>query len=336
MPGRMRTRIAAAAAALVTCTGAVLLATPAGAVGDPSLDRAIAVTPPAGWVLAPASVSEAQAAQQEQIVGVADQLEVASKEWTQPNSTNDLTVTLVAFTPSDIAQVEGRVDAERATCGAGQTEVTAGVPGIAGAKETTCSTTQGGTTTGGAPSTYGFTTIGWFAGDTYATVRAIGLPSPQVAADAREVARSIPTGGFSAPSAGSSDDLLPVIVAAVAAAAVAGALVVVWRRRQASGSIAPVAADGQPFPAPAAAWNPVAAYSPAAGRVGAPTEVMRQPTEVMAPLPAFQAGAAPAAAPGWHALPGDPTKTAYWDGARWAAFRQWDGNQWVDAAALRR
>ena len=42
----------------------------------------------------------------------------------------------------------------------------------------------------------------------------------------------------------------------------------------------------------------------------------------------------PAAAPGWHPVQGDQTKLAYWDGTRWAAYRQWDGQQWVDAASV--
>jgi hypothetical protein len=42
----------------------------------------------------------------------------------------------------------------------------------------------------------------------------------------------------------------------------------------------------------------------------------------------------PTVAPGWHPVQGDQTKLAYWDGTRWTAYRQWDGQQWVDAASV--
>jgi hypothetical protein len=42
----------------------------------------------------------------------------------------------------------------------------------------------------------------------------------------------------------------------------------------------------------------------------------------------------PTVAPGWHPVQGDQTKLAYWDGTRWSAYRQWDGQQWVDAASV--
>ena len=42
----------------------------------------------------------------------------------------------------------------------------------------------------------------------------------------------------------------------------------------------------------------------------------------------------PTAGPGWHPVQGDETKLAYWDGTAWTAYRQWDGQQWVDAASV--
>jgi hypothetical protein len=335
----MRTWIVATAAALVASIGAALVLTgPAGASGDPSLDRAIAITPPAGWVLAPASVSDAQAARQEQIVGAAAQLQFtfASKEWTQPNSTNQLTVALWAYAPKGIGQVKTRVNLEKETCGQGQIAVTGSVAGVAGSKETSCSTPPpGGSTSGATPTTYAFTTIGWFDGDTYATVHAIGLPSSQVAAYARQVAAAIPAGGVSAGSSSSSTSDRPLIgVGAAAVLAALAVVVVLRRRRRATGYT-------QPLPSTAAAPSPAPAYVHAGAGATASDPmagVTRQPTEAMPPLPTFRQSptAASTAVPGWHPVPGDPTKTAYWDGTQWAAFRQWDGHQWVDAAALHR
>jgi hypothetical protein len=42
----------------------------------------------------------------------------------------------------------------------------------------------------------------------------------------------------------------------------------------------------------------------------------------------------PTVAPGWHPVSGSQTKLAYWDGTGWTAYRQWDGQQWVDAASV--
>ena len=59
--------------------------------------------------------------------------------------------------------------------------------------------------------------------------------------------------------------------------------------------------------------------------------------ESNAPLPSFHQSQVvlPTDAPGWHPVQGDQTKLAYWDGTQWAAYRQWDGQKWVDASALR-
>jgi hypothetical protein len=292
----------------VTTLGALIsFVGPAAATTDAALGNAITITPPAGWVVAPASVSNEEVAQQEQTIGETVHVEfsAASKEWTQPNSTNQLTVTLLAYTPAEIAKIKSAVDAEKAPCGAGQSAVTSSVSGVAQSKETVCTTAS----SNGSAGTYGMIEVGWFNADTYATVNAIGLPSAQVASYARQVARTIPTGGFSAspPSSGGGFPLIEVVVVVVAVAAMVAAAAVVRRRR-------------------------------AAERRAPAGTVTRQPTEAMPPLPPFRPGqaAAPTVAPGWHPLPDDPTKTAYWDGTRWAAYRQWDGHQWVDAAVAQR
>ena len=122
------------------------------------------------------------------------------------------------------------------------------------------------------------------------------------------MARTIPAGGFTATTGSSSSSHLPLIVAGAAVIVLgAVALFAIHRRRE------------------AVAQRP-------------PAIVTRQPTEAMPPLPPFRSGqaATPSVAPGWHPLPDDPTKTAYWDGTRWAAYRQWDGHQWVDAATAQR
>jgi LPXTG-motif cell wall-anchored protein len=343
MHGRTRTWIAVTAAALVTILGApVLLSGPAAAAGDPTLDNAIAITPPAGWVLAPSALSDAQVAEEEQIVAGAQHIDYkfASKEWTQPNATNQLVVTLWAYSAQEISQVKRQIEAERQVCGQGQTAVTGSVAGIPGSAQTSCSTAPpNGTTAGPASTTYDFTNISWFTGDTQAEVHAVGVPPAQVAADAREVAKAIPAGGFAVGSGSSSSTLL-LIGAGIAIVAVAAVIVV--RRRRQTGLAAPFAGAPQPFLSTAHSWNATPAYSPVDTASPAPATVARQPTEAMAPLPAFRPvvqaapAAVPAAAPGWHPLPGDPTKTAYWDGTQWAAFRQWDGHQWVDAAAVPR
>jgi hypothetical protein len=55
-------------------------------------------------------------------------------------------------------------------------------------------------------------------------------------------------------------------------------------------------------------------------------------------LPAFRASDVvippTAVSQGWHPVEGDPSRIAYWDGARWAAFRQWNGTQWLDPTAV--
>jgi hypothetical protein len=306
MHGRTRTRIVARGAALVTMLGALIsFVGPAAATTDAALGNAIAITPPAGWVMAPASEANEEVAQQEQTIGETVHVEftAASKEWTQPNSTNQLTVTLLAYTPAEIAKIESAVDSEKASCVAGQSAVTSPVSGIPQSKEIVCTTAS----TNGTAGTYGRIEVGWFTVDTYATVNAIGLPSAQVASYARQVARTIPTGGFSA-STGSSSGHLPLIAAGAAVIVLGAVALFALHRRRA-----------------AVARRP-------------PVIVTRQPTEAMPPLPPFRPGqaAAPSVAPGWHPLPDDPTKTAYWDGTRWAAYRQWDGQQWVDAAVAQR
>jgi hypothetical protein len=336
MHGRTRTWIVAAATALVATLGAsMVLSGPAAAEGDPALDNALNITPPAGWVLAPSSVSDAQVGQDEQIVGEITHVEfkVAVKEWTQPNSTNQLTAALLAYSSQEIGQIKNRVEGVKQVCGQGQTAVTATVAGIPGSTETSCSTPPPGGTKPGVATTYDFTDISWFTGDTYATVSAIGVPPAQVASDARTIAGAIPTGGFSVAS-GSSSDLF-LLIGAGAAVVLGAVLFVLWRRRRAAG----IAGAGpyQPFLPTASSWSPAPAYSAPGEASPAAATNTRQPTETTAPLPSFRPApaAAPAVAPGWHPLPGDPTKTAYWDGTQWAAFRQWDGHQWVDAGALR-
>ena len=308
MHGRTRTRNVARAAALVTTLGALIcFSVPAAATTDAALENAIAITPPAGWVAAPASVASEEVAQQEQTIGETVHVEfsAASKEWTQPNSTNQLTVTLLAYTPAEIAAIKSAVAAEKASCGAGQSAVTSAVSGLPESKQIVCTTAA----SNGSASTYGMIEVGWFNADTYATVNAIGLPSAQVASYAREVARTIPTGGFTASPPGASSSgfpLIAVVVIVLAVVALVAAAVYVRRRRAA-----------------------------VRARAGPAT---RQPTEAMPPLPPFRPGQVtpPSVAPGWHPLADDPTKTAYWDGTRWAAYRQWYGHQWVDAAVAQR
>jgi hypothetical protein len=305
MRGRMRALCTSAAVAVVAVAGPLALAGPAA--GETTLESATAITPPAGWVLAPAAETDAQVAQQAPIVAGAQHLTYtfASKEWTQPNSTNQLTVTLWAYATQDISRVEATVKAEKPTCPSGETATTTTAAGIAGSKETVCASPSAGS----HASTYGFTEIGWFTADVYASVRAIGVPTAQLATDAHQVAEAIPAGGVPATPGGSSNRSLYVAGFAVVVIGAAALLVLHRRRAGQGGAAVPVY---QSAGSSGSSWNP-------------------------APAPAVTpSDTAPAVAPGWHPLPGDPTKTAYWDGTQWAAYRQWDGQQWVDAAAAHR
>jgi len=62
------------------------------------------------------------------------------------------------------------------------------------------------------------------------------------------------------------------------------------------------------------------------------TGMAEEPT---GPLPKFQASTVmlPPQETGWHPVQGDRTRIAYWDGTRWSAYRQWDGQQWVEATS---
>jgi hypothetical protein len=59
------------------------------------------------------------------------------------------------------------------------------------------------------------------------------------------------------------------------------------------------------------------------------TGLAEEPT---GPLPKFEPSTIVLPAPerGWHPVEGDRARIAYWDGTRWAAFRQWDGQDWVE------
>jgi hypothetical protein len=58
--------------------------------------------------------------------------------------------------------------------------------------------------------------------------------------------------------------------------------------------------------------------------------------DITAPLPRFEGSSlvVPTLGPGWYPVQGDATRLAYWDGAIWSAFRQWDGQKWVDPTSI--
>jgi len=288
MNGRMRTWIVAAVTALMTVVVLSWSSGTAWAAGDPSLDGAIDITPPAGWVAEPTAMSSAEIVQleQAQTAAAGASLRFASKGWIQPNSTNQITVTLESFPSELLSAVQRNVRSETVRCGPGQAPASRPVPGIPGSKETACSASSGGAAAAATTGTYGFTDLVWFDGDIVAVIRANGLPNAQVDADARRIAAAIPTGGVarSVPTLEFVLIGLGVVVAALAT----GVIV----RRRVTAAAAPGAATG--------------------GQGG------------------------PGMAAGWHPVPGDPAKTAYWDGARWTAFRQWDGRQWVEVTGHRR
>jgi hypothetical protein len=83
--------------------------------------------------------------------------------------------------------------------------------------------------------------------------------------------------------------------------------------------------------------NPYSATPPPGGSYASPRPrpASSLPRE-SADLPPFgSAGViAPSITPGWHPVEGDRMRVAYWDGSKWTAYRQWDGQQWVTPTTL--
>jgi hypothetical protein len=153
------------------------------------------------------------------------------------------------------------------------------------------------------------------------------FPATQVESWARQEVAAISSAGLGG-SGGSSGNDLPYILLGVAVVVLFVAAFVVVRRRRAVPAFAVADQTFQRLP----------------------ETTYTQPTAVSVtrsspPPPSFQVGvspppfniagvAAPTITPGWHPVDGDPTKVAYWDGEKWAAYRQWDGLQWVDSTAV--
>jgi hypothetical protein len=89
------------------------------------------------------------------------------------------------------------------------------------------------------------------------------------------------------------------------------------RRRRRAHSAAVPTTEARVFPTTDEAWR-------GSGLVEEPT----------GKLPAFHASEVvmPMAAPGWHPIEGDRSKLRYWDGTRWTAQLEWDGQKWAEPA----
>jgi hypothetical protein len=57
---------------------------------------------------------------------------------------------------------------------------------------------------------------------------------------------------------------------------------------------------------------------------------MPAPVQALSGQSVYMTPVRPAAAPGWQSVDGDPARIAYWDGARFTAWKRWDGANWVD------
>lgn len=154
------------------------------------------------------------------------------------------------------------------------------------------------------------------AGGALVSVTLAALSGGGSAGAAQGAAIPSPTLSASLAFAHSRRDLTLIAAGVILLLAIVLILRVTRRRRQTS---AIIATEPRPtFPASADTWH---------------NADLAQEAKV--PLPSFRRAEVvlPTAAPGWHPLQEDPTRLAYWDGTRWAAFRRWDGRQWVDAAS---
>jgi len=151
-----------------------------------------------------------------------------------------------------------------------------------------------------------------------------GLPTVRAESWARQEVAAISSAGLSESVAvGSSGNDFPFILLGVVVVVLFAAGFIIVRRRR---PVPAFAVSNQTFQR-----LPEATYAPLTT-----VPVTRSST----PPPSFQVGAsppplntgevaAPTITPGWHRVEGDPMKAAYWDGEKWTAYRQWNGQQWV-------
>ena len=275
MEGWARTRRRQAAlvfgAALVTLTmttAAVtaLTATPAGAAGDPSLDRLLLVNPVPGWGLLSPGVLRSLVSFEDRTESAATNEPATSavEGWQGDSDTQRLILVMVRL-PTNIPYVdhnsrEGVIAGCASATGNSPTDVgpDADVPG---SEEGSCSgTNQLG-------HTIDATVMTWIRGNVIVFLIGVGLPTAHVESIAFHQDRAIPASGVQDASSETG-----VVVAVVAGLVVAVGLVttvLLRRRAQRRRAAASVPAWSAPGWAPPV-WTP--------GNVGPPAEWMPDPT----------------------------------------------------------
>lgn len=116
-------------------------------------------------------------------------------------------------------------------------------------------------------------------------------------------------------------DLLLIGAGFLIAALLLLVLVLRVRRRRRADVVSTRAAPTHTFPVTAESWRGSGLTEEPTGKLPA----FRASNVVIPPTTVSQ---------GWHPVEGDSTRIAYWDGVRWAAFRQWNGTAWVDPTAV--
>jgi hypothetical protein len=298
------------------------------AAGDPTLGHVIAIIPPPGWQLEPGasstnnlSVSEFKQ-QLKDAPGVAE----ADESWYLPDSSepddsflwDELIVHVYGMNSRFQSNWSGSERHElNADCGSGAT--VRSVSGIPNSEESSCSRRLIGASSRGP-----FTVIMWNQGDTDVEMFATGIPTTEVESLAHQEAAAIPAGGFAGSGASSGNEFLFIGVGAVVVVLFAVIFVKRGRRRTAIAVL-----GGESYCLPETASPPIHVVPSAESATSFPPFAMGQS------LPPLDLGETPTTtvAPGWHPIQGDRTRIAYWDGNSWSAYRQWNGEQWVELIA---
>lgn len=320
MPAHMAKAGRAGATALLIALGVVsLISSTAGAIGDPILNRAIDIVPPKGWV-----PNTFNATKKEELANQSQyKVRVAEEGWKDPTpgQTTDYLDAALFVGPTAWASEVGLSQVNYG-CDTNEVRTIQTVPGISNSRVLSC------TPAGDKPPS--FVIVGWYKGDAVASVQASGLSVASVEQYARQINSAIPSGGFPMPG-GSSPLLIALIVAAGVILAGLAFRMVRSRRRAGSASMALVTG---PFGQPLASL-----FRQQHGDMSTyPQRINQSVTQPTPDLPPFRPGGVVQSpvSPGWHPVAGDQTNLAYWDGTQWTAYRQWNGQQWVDPVSTPR
>jgi len=316
-------------------------ASPAGAAGDPTLDRLIITSPVPGLPpINPPSLSAAATNlehEEQSTYGVT--VRVALQGWGAAGG--DIVVIALASFPAgipaggdtDSGQSVGRVCTGS---GAGAPASVAAVADLPNSAEGLC---IGATGSGQKDEAV----VVWVKANVLGVVISIQLPTAQAASIALDQDQALPAGGVG--KSGHTELLL--ILGGLAVVAVAAVLVLVARARrratpfpawfdsagvggQSPGGVPPwgvSAANGTWPPSPSRTSPPFPSAAPAPG-AGSPGpfgsgqgQAPALPPTAPLPLPV-----------GWYPTAGDPPRLGYWDGTAWVAWQIWDGAAWVTLA----